>query len=128
MKKRNGIFDLFGTASTMGLHMVSGPLLGGILGYFADKFFDSSPFALIFGFFLGIVAGYKNVMEDSKKLEKERENMEALAKDEKEEEKPEEFVEYGLFSKGKTHHFDSGSTELKEIEEETQKEIEEKEK
>ncbi len=129
MKKKNVVFDLFGTASTMGLHMVSGPLLGGIAGYFFDKFFDTSPFGLIFGFFLGIVAGYKNVMEDSKRLEKERESLdEEIAKSAKEEENPQEFKEYGLFGEEKTHNFDTNSQEFKEIEEETKKEIEEKEK
>ncbi len=129
MKKKNVVFDLFGTASTMGLHMVSGPLLGGIGGYFFDKFFDTSPFGLIFGFFLGIVAGYKNVLEDSKRLEKERESLdEEIAKSAIAEENPQEFKEYGLFGEEKTLNFDANSQEFKEIEEETQKEIEEKEK
>ncbi len=129
MKKKNAIFDLFGTASTMGLHMVSGPLLGGIAGYFFDKFFDTSPFGLIFGFFLGIVAGYKNVMEDSKRLEKERENLEEkIANNTEEEQNLQEFKEYGLFGEEKTLNFDTNSQEFKEIEQETQKEIEEKEK
>ncbi len=129
MKKKNVLFDLFGTASTMGLHMVSGPLLGGILGYFLDKFFDSSPFGLIFGFFLGIVAGYKNILEDSKRLEKERKSLdEEIEKSEKEEEHPERFQEYGLFGKTKEHNFDVNSEEFKKIEEETQQEIKDKEK
>ncbi len=126
-KKKSVIFDFFGTASVMGLHMVSGPMLGSILGYFFDKYFDTSPFGLIFGFFLGIVAGYKNVIEDSKKLDAEREKIEEKSNVEELEQDPQGYTEYGIFGEEKKIHFEKNSEEMAEIEKTTQKEIQEKE-
>ena len=44
-EKAPGSFSLLGTASTMGLHMVSGPIVGGGLGWLIDSWLDSWPVA-----------------------------------------------------------------------------------
>ncbi len=72
-KNENGnpLFGMLGTASTMGLHMVSGPLVGGGLGYLCDTYlFDSYPIGLSIGVVLGIFAGFRNVYIDAKYLQK----------------------------------------------------------
>ncbi|HBV41265.1 AtpZ/AtpI family protein [Taurinivorans muris] len=77
-KNENGnpLFGMLGTASTMGLHMVSGPLVGGGLGYLCDTYlFDSYPIGLSIGVVLGIFAGFRNVYIDAKYLQKKQEEL-----------------------------------------------------
>ncbi len=77
-KNENGnpLFGMLGTTSTMGLHMVSGPLVGGGLGYLCDTYlFDSYPIGLSIGVVLGIFAGFRNVYIDAKYLQKKQEEL-----------------------------------------------------
>ena len=84
-EKTPGTFSLLGTASTMGLHMVSGPVVGGGLGWLIDTWLDSWPIASSVGFLLGLAAGFRNVWADARYLE--RVNAEADAEKKKQEEK-----------------------------------------
>lgn len=69
-EKAPGAFSLLGTASTMGLHMVSGPIVGGGLGWLIDQGLDSWPVASAIGILLGLVAGFRNVWADAQYLER----------------------------------------------------------
>lgn len=69
----SGLFSLLGTASTMGLHMVSGPIVGCALGWLADKWFDSWPVGAAVGLLLGVAAGFRNVWVDARYLIREQE-------------------------------------------------------
>ena len=69
-EKAPGAFSLLGTASTMGLHMVSGPIVGGGLGWLIDHWLDSWPIASAIGLVLGLVAGFRNVWADARYLER----------------------------------------------------------
>lgn len=70
-RKGNPTFDLLGTASVMGMHMVSGPIVGAGLGYLVDTYvFSSWPYASAIGLVLGIVAGFRNVFADARHLQK----------------------------------------------------------
>ncbi len=55
-------------AGTIGLHMVSGIVVGTLIGYSLDKWLDLYPWLTGIFMFLGIVAGFKNVYVDSKRL------------------------------------------------------------
>ena len=68
-EKAPGTFSLLGTASTMGLHMVSGPIVGGGLGWLVDHWLDSWPVAASVGLVLGLAAGFRNVWADARYLE-----------------------------------------------------------
>lgn len=100
-KKTSNIYALLGTASVMGLHMVSGPIVGAGLGWLIDKYLHTSPYGIIIGIILGVLAGYLNVIKDSKNLEKERERSQVEAFEDVEEEKIKEHHEYGLFGDSK---------------------------
>lgn len=77
----NPVFGALGTASTMGLHMVSGPIVGTGLGYLLDSYvFDSYPYGTIIGFILGILAGFRNVQIDAKRLEDKQNAMDTHQK------------------------------------------------
>ena len=42
-ENKQGLFDSLGRASVMGLHMVSGIIVGCLLGYWLDKWFGTYP-------------------------------------------------------------------------------------
>ncbi|CCH49788.1 AtpZ/AtpI family protein [Pseudodesulfovibrio piezophilus] len=67
------IVQVGGTASTMGLHIVSATIVGLALGYFLDDYFGTKPWLLMIFFFLGVVAGFKMMIEDFRKLQRRQE-------------------------------------------------------
>lgn len=62
-----------GRASTIPMHMISGPLVGAGIGWFLDKWLGTKPWLFIVFIMLGIVAGAKNVYVDAKRLHKMQE-------------------------------------------------------
>lgn len=52
----------------MGLHMVSGPVVGGGLGWLVDEWLGSWPVASAVGLLLGLAAGFRNVWIDARYL------------------------------------------------------------
>ena len=56
------------TASVIGLHMVVAVFIGFGIGYFLDDFFGSRPWLTILFLGVGIVAGFKNLIVQGKKL------------------------------------------------------------
>lgn len=70
--KESGLFSAVGTASVIGLHMVSGILVGGVIGYFLDKWLGTGPWLMLVFFLLGVAAGFYNVYLDTKRLLKEQ--------------------------------------------------------
>ena len=67
-RDRPGQISLLGTASTMGLHMVSGPVVGGGLGWLVDHWLGSWPVGSGIGLLLGMAAGFRNVWIDARYL------------------------------------------------------------
>jgi len=64
MKKEKKGFIQYLSIGTIGLHLVSGVVVGVLLGYFLDKYFETSPWLTIIFFFLGIAAGFRNMYKD----------------------------------------------------------------
>ncbi|MCX7738390.1 MAG: AtpZ/AtpI family protein [Hydrogenothermaceae bacterium] len=52
---------------TIGLHLVSGIIVGTAIGYFLDRLFNTSPYLVIIFFFLGFLAGLNNMYKDAKR-------------------------------------------------------------
>ncbi len=71
--KWTSIVQVGGTASTMGLHIVSATVVGLTFGYFLDDYFGTKPWLLMIFFILGILAGFKMMFEDFRKLQKREE-------------------------------------------------------
>ncbi len=63
----NKKFFKYLSLSTIGLHLVSGIIVGVLIGYYLDKFFNTSPLLTIIFFFFGIVAGFRNMYKDVQK-------------------------------------------------------------
>lgn len=70
--KENGMFGAVGTASVIGLHMVSGILVGGLIGYFLDEWLGTDPWLKLVFFVFGVAAGFYNVYLDTKRLLREQ--------------------------------------------------------
>lgn len=63
----NKKFFKYLSLSTIGLHLVSGVVVGVLIGYYLDKFFNTSPWHTILFFFFGIGAGFRNMYKDVQK-------------------------------------------------------------
>ncbi len=75
-----GELSLLGTASAMGLHLVSGPMVGGGLGWLVDYLAGTWPWGAGIGLLLGIAAGFRNVWADAAYLRREQQKMDDEAK------------------------------------------------
>lgn len=65
-------------AGTIGLHMVSGIVVGTLIGWGIDKWLETSPWFTGIFLVIGIVAGFKNVYVDTRRLvrtQKEEDDM-----------------------------------------------------
>ena len=60
-------------AGTMGLHIVAGTVVGLGIGYALDSWLDTSPWLLLVFLLIGTAAGYKNMIEDAKRLARQKE-------------------------------------------------------
>lgn len=67
-KAKGSTMDVLATAGTIGLHMVSGPIVGFAIGYGLDYWLETSPWFKLAFFLIGIIAGFKNVYDDSRRL------------------------------------------------------------
>ena len=59
-----------GQAFKMSTELVSAVLIGTIIGFILDTWFDTKPWLIITFFFVGVVAGIMNVIRSAKKLQK----------------------------------------------------------
>jgi len=67
------ITQLGGTAGTLGLHIVSAIIVGLVIGYFLDDYFGTKPWMIMIFFLVGVVAGFKMVFEDFRRLQRREE-------------------------------------------------------
>ncbi|QJT10099.1 AtpZ/AtpI family protein [Oceanidesulfovibrio marinus] len=83
---------LFGVG-TIGMHLVGSTFIGLAMGYYLDKWLDpkygTKPYLTFFFLFMGIVAGFRNVFFEAKRLQRMHDKnavpspKAALAEDEK---------------------------------------------
>ena len=59
-----------GQAFKMSTELVSAVLVGTIIGFILDNWFDTKPWLILLFFFLGVIAGIYNVIRSAKKLQK----------------------------------------------------------
>lgn len=82
-KKDESVYKQLLNASTVGMALVSGMVVGGAMGYFLDKWLDTSPFLLFIFLIFGIIAGIKNAIHYMKKAGITLENIKEDKKDNK---------------------------------------------
>lgn len=66
-EKDKSIYKQFFNASTVGMALVSGMLVGGAMGYFLDKWLGTAPWLLFVFLIFGIIAGIKNAIHYMRK-------------------------------------------------------------
>ena len=59
-----------GQAFKMSTELVSAVLVGTIIGFILDNWFDTKPWLILTFFFVGVVAGIMNVIKSAKKMQK----------------------------------------------------------
>ncbi|UZP69044.1 AtpZ/AtpI family protein [Desulfovibrio mangrovi] len=69
--------DLMGTVGTMGMHMVTHPAVGAGIGYFLDDWLGTKPWLFIAFLILGVVAGFRAVFLDTRKIMRNQEKQDA---------------------------------------------------
>ena len=84
-KQQSKGMESLATTGTIGMHMVSGPLVGFAIGYGLDAWLETGPWLKLVFLVIGIIAGFMNVYEDTQRLlrkmsrEEEQKRAEALA-------------------------------------------------
>ena len=58
-----------GSALKLGTELISAVLVGTIIGFILDTWFDTKPWLIILFFFLGSIAGILNVIKVAKKMQ-----------------------------------------------------------
>lgn len=67
-KKDREHWQLLANAWVMGLHLVSGTVVGLVMGYYLDKWLGTKPWLIIIFLILGIIAGFRNMYREAKKI------------------------------------------------------------
>ncbi len=69
IKDRN-LRESIASASVVGLNLVSATFVGLLIGWWLDRWLDTKPWLLLTFLVLGIAAGFKNVVQEVKKIQK----------------------------------------------------------
>lgn len=66
-KEQSDMYKVYIKTSAVGLEFALSIALGTLLGYFADKYFESAPYGLLIGLAIGTVAAVKRLWIFTKK-------------------------------------------------------------
>ena len=67
--EKRGLF--MGSAFRLGTELVAAVVVGTIIGFILDNWFDTKPWLIIIFFFLGAAAGMLNVIRAANRMQKE---------------------------------------------------------
>ena len=67
---KKGVF--LGNAFRLGTELVSAVVVGTIIGFILDSWFDTKPWLIIIFFFMGSIAGILNVIRAAKKMQQQK--------------------------------------------------------
>ena len=69
VEKENPQTSNIGQAFKLSTELVAAVLVGTIIGFILDNWFDTKPWLIIIFFFVGVVAGIFNVIRSAKRLQ-----------------------------------------------------------
>ena len=69
VEKENPQTSNIGQAFKLSTELVAAVLVGTIIGFILDSWFDTKPWLIIIFFFVGVIAGILNVIRSAKKLQ-----------------------------------------------------------
>ena len=64
--------SFIGSAFKLGTELVAAVVVGTIIGFILDSWFDTKPWLIIIFFFLGTAAGILNVIRTANRMQKEK--------------------------------------------------------
>lgn len=67
-EKNKEYLDLVYDAGTIGIQLVASTFIGLAMGYYLDEWLGTDPWLLIVFLILGIIAGFRNVYREAKKI------------------------------------------------------------
>jgi len=77
-EERRQLFKTLGFLSSVGISMVASTFIGLAMGYYLDKWLDTSPWLTLVFLLLGIVSGFRNIFiltsRELKRQQNEQEN------------------------------------------------------
>jgi len=68
--KDKALREAIASASVVGLNLVTATFVGLLIGYWLDRWLGTKPWLLLVFLVLGIVAGFKNVVSEVRKIQK----------------------------------------------------------
>ncbi len=68
-------------SSLLGIHLVATTFVGLAIGYYLDKWLETSPWLTMIFLFLGIAAGFKNMFQEVTKIMRANEKKDEKHKD-----------------------------------------------
>tara|TARA_E500000331_G_C17105525_1_gene647219 strand:+ start:592 stop:888 length:297 start_codon:yes stop_codon:yes gene_type:complete len=68
----NTTSNSFGKALGISTELVAAVLVGTIMGFILDNWFDSKPWLTLLFFFIGVIAGILNVFRSAKKMQNKK--------------------------------------------------------
>ena len=71
VEKENPQTSNIGQAFKLSTELVAAVLVGTIIGFILDNWFDTKPWLIIIFFFLGSIAGIMNVIKTANRMQKE---------------------------------------------------------
>ena len=71
LENNNENSSFMGSAFKLGTELVSAVVVGTIIGFILDSWFDTKPWLIIIFFFLGSAAGMLNVIKTANQMQKE---------------------------------------------------------
>ncbi len=74
--KQSPVWDAILGAGTIGLHMVTATFVGAAMGYFLDKWLGTNPWLFLFMLVMGIIAGFRMVIQDTMRIQRANEEAE----------------------------------------------------
>ena len=72
IRDNKGKGNYIGNAFKLGTELVAAVIVGTIIGFILDSWFDTKPWLIIVFFFLGAAAGMLNVIRAAKRMQKEK--------------------------------------------------------
>jgi len=69
-KEPNGFIGQLARLSTIGIELAVSIVIGLAFGLYLDKKFDTSPWLTLIFLVLGIIAGYRNIFREIKKIDR----------------------------------------------------------
>ena len=68
--KDKNVRESIASASVVGLNLVSATFVGLFIGWWLDKWLGTKPWLLLAFLVFGIIAGFRNVLQEVKKIQK----------------------------------------------------------